>query len=231
MTTKLLMFLAAVLGLTVGMLYQRPALADLTGYQLAVDMVPPTLSDGSSPLLNCGWHGTCGTTPTVGTALDWEDGGTNYGNPWYFREFFYSSGTTNRRVATGAPLVTVQDPNKCDVMTVWIIEYHSGALRAIPNYLHVNISDSTQFAINGGPWTVYQSRHIGDTINDSGTMCTFTGSHVHEDHTDYRTDIVAITRDTAVYPTAQNCSNNCGYYLNNDIYRWTNRFAWAEGAN
>lgn len=221
---------ATVIGLLAGMAFPRPALGDLTGYQLAAAMTPPTLASGSSPLLTCGWHSVCAAPYPYGYALDWDDNNQDYGNPWYFRGFFYTSAPTNRWIATGYPLVTRSDPLYCDIMTVWVVEAHSGQLRGIPTYDHVNITNSASFQITGGPWTVYNTRQIGTTINDSGRYCTFYGSHVHESHVPYATHIVTITRNTSKYPTAQSCHGWCGTFRNNDIYNWTRRFAWAEGA-
>jgi hypothetical protein len=99
---------------------------------------------------------------------------------------------------------------------------------AIPTFMHVNITDNSYFDWAGGPWTIYNSRKIGTTINDTG--CTWFGSHVHEYHVDYLTNLVTITRNTSLYPTAASCSSICGTFQNNYIYNWTRRFAWAEGA-
>jgi len=225
---------AAIIGLALGMIIPRPASGNLTGAQLAVALTPPTLASGSSAELNCGWHTACGSPPTAGTALDWEDGGTGFGNPWYFRGFFYVSDSV-RTAYRMYPLVNNQDPNTCDIMTVWITEIHSGALMAIPTYMHVNITSSANFSWQGGPWTVYNSRQIGTTIDDTGSSCGFAGSHVHEDHTSYRTNVVTITRNTDLYPTASQCHtapcSSLGYgpYTNNSINNWIRRFAWAEG--
>lgn len=150
MRPRWLALISIVLGLLAGVAFHGTALGNLTGYQLAAAMTPPTLQTGYSPLLNCGRHGACTDPPTAGTGLDWEDGGTGYGLSWWFRSFVYWSGASNQRVATGAPLVSVQDPDRCDVMTVWIIEYHSGALRGIPTYTHTAILNSAQFPITGG---------------------------------------------------------------------------------
>jgi hypothetical protein len=241
MRMRWLAVIVTVIGLFLGMAFPRVALGDLTGYQLAAAMAPPTETSGTSAELNCGWHSDstgCVSPYTFGYALDWEDKKADrgsYNNPWYFRGFFYTSASTNRRIATGIPLVSQSSPDYCDMMTVWIAEYHSGQLRGIPVYYHVNITNSTSFAITGGPWTVYQNRLIGRTINDTGSSCGFGGSHVHESDVPYRTDIVTTTRNTGLYPTAQQCHTapcnpTYGPYVNNNINNWTRRFAWAEGA-
>jgi len=233
---------ATIVGLFIGMAFPRPALSDLTGYQLAAAMMPPTETRGTSAELNCGWHSDstgCVDPYASGYALDWEDKNANpsaYDKPWFFRGFFYTSAPTNRTIAEGIPLVNDDRPNYCRKMTVWIAEKHSGQLRAIPMYYHVNITDFTRFRINGGPLTVWRGRQIGRTVDESGRLyCTSYGSHVHETHVDYRTDIVTITRNTGLYPTAEQCHtapcSNQGYgpYVNDNIDNWTRRFAWAEG--
>lgn len=218
---------AAAIGLIFGIALPHSAAGNVTGAQLAVVVQPPTLGDGLSPLLTCGWHTACGNPPTSGIALDWDDDNQNTGNPWYFRGFFYVS-NTNRTAFTMYPLVNQSGSDRCDIMTVWVVEVHSGALMAIPTFMHVNITDSSSFSWIGGPWTIYNSRQIGRTINDTG--CTWFGSHVHEYHTAYLTNLVTITRDTGVYPTGASCSGSCGTFQNNNIANWTRKFAWAEGA-
>lgn len=219
--------LALGVGLLVGMGSPRSASGNLTGAQLAVALTPPTLSSGSSPTLTCGWHTACGNPPTSGIALDWDDENANTGNPWHFRGFFYVS-DTSRNAFKMFPLVNQSGSTVCDIMTVWITELHSGQLMAIPTYMHVNITSSTSFIWTGSQWTTYKSKQIGTTINDTG--CTWFGSHVHEYHVDYLTNLVTITRNTGLYPTAQSCSTTCGTFQNNNINNWIRRFAWAEGA-
>ena len=236
-----LALIAVAVGVIVGVALPRLVAGNLTGKQLAVALTPPTLASGSSPTLNCGFHGTCLSPFNDGQELDWEDGGTNFGNPWYFRGFFYVS-DSNRTAFRMFPLVSVQDPARCDVMTVWIAEIHSGALMAIPTYTHVNITDSASFDWSGGPITIYNSKKIGETIDEMLPSCS-TGSHVHESHTAYLTNLVAITRRLgnlpSGYPSSVDldgtgpmiaCTDACGSHKNNDINKWTRRFAWAEGA-
>lgn len=119
-------------------------------------------------------------------------------------------------------------------MTVWITDRHSGQLMAIPTYTHVNITSSSAFNFSGSPWTTYNNRKIGVTIDEMLTSCS-TGSHVHESHSPYLAGIVTTTRNTGLYPTAVQCHTppcNPAYgpYTNNNINNWTRRFAWAEGA-
>jgi hypothetical protein len=193
-------------------------------------MTPPTLSSGSASNLNCGWHGACGATPTAGTALDWEDGGTNYGNPWYFRGVFAISNPNGAIIATGVPLVNQSGSDRCDIMTVWIVEKFSGALRAAPIYEHVNIAtNSAQFNISGTLFGTYLSRQIGTTIDDTGG-CIFYGSHVHEDDASVG-GTATTSRHTSLYPTGAQCSNlNCGTFPNNNASNWTRKFSWPEGS-
>ncbi len=222
---------AVAIGLLLG-LVSNSALGHQTGATLAVSLTPPTLSSGSSANLNCGWHSACVSPWNSGYGLDWE-AGAGYGNPWYFRGFFYAS-DSNRTPFRMFPLVTNSSPDTCDVMTVWIAEIHSGALMAIPTYTHVNITNNFSFDWSGGPWTVYHDRHIGDTINDTGSLCAFNGAHVHEAHSDYLVGTVTNTRnrsvDGGVYVDAATCHNlACGTYRTDDIYKWTNHWQWAEG--
>ena len=217
---------AAVVGLVLGIALPHPAAGHETGKELAVALTPPTLSNGSEPLLTCGWHTGCGISPSAGIALDWDDDNTGFGNEWRFRGFFYVSDTV-RTAFKMHPLDHDSGNDRCDIMTVWIREKHSGALMAIPTYMHVDITNSAVFNWTGGPWTVYHTRTIGETIDDTG--CNTTGSHVHEYHFDWLLDDVDMTRNTALYPTAASCSTSCGTFKNNDINKWTNRFAWDEG--
>lgn len=223
---RILAPLAIVVGAFIGMI--TAADAHQTGHTLAVALTPPTLSSGSSPLLNCGWHTACGSPPTSGVALDWEDGGTNYGNPWHFRGFFYVSDGP-RTAFRMYPLVNQQGSSVCDIMTVWITEKHSGALMAIPTYYHVTLTATSQFDWSGSQWTTYHSRQMGATMNDAGGSCTFFGSHVHDTHVSYLPGVVSTTTNTGYYPTASSCSWNCGTHQNNNINKWIRRWEWSEG--
>ncbi len=216
---------AAAFGLGMGIAFPQAASGNVTGHNLAVVIQPPTLATGSSPLLTCGWHTACTSPPSAGIALDWDDNSTGTGNPWYFRCFCYVS-NTNRTAFTMYPLVNASGGTVCDVMTVWVVENHSGALMAIPNYMHVNITNSNSFSWQGGPWTIYNSRQIGTTINDTG--CTWFGSHVHEYHTPYLSGTVTITRNS-LYNSSPICTGSCGTFQNNNISNWVRKFAWAEG--
>lgn len=219
--------MAAVVGLLLGIALPHSASGNLTGAQLAVTINPPTLTSGSSPYLTCGWHTACVYPWTEGYALDWDDGG-DVGSSWYFRGFFYVS-DSNRTAFRMFPLVVQSGSDRCDIMTVWVAEIHSGALMAMPTFMHVNITDSSSFDWVGGPWTVYNNRKIGTTVDDS-VGCSWTASHVHEYHVDYLTNLVTITRHTNYYPTAYDCHTLCNTHQNNDINKWTRKFAWAEGA-
>ena len=229
-------FAALTVGLLLGIAFPRAAFGNLTGHTLGVALTPPTQASGSSVELSCGWHVACVSPFTEGYGLDWDDGGS-YGSDWHFRGFFYVS-NSNRTAFKMYPLVSVQNLDDCDVMTVWITEIHSGALMAIPTYTHVKITSGSSFQWTGGPWTVYHTKKIGTTIDDDGSNCPFTGSHVHEAHVDYLTDLVLIERHTALYPTAEECSlDRCsendppyGPYANNNINNWTNHWQWSEGA-
>ena len=222
-----LALIAAILGLLLGIALPHPAASNETGKDLAVALTPTTLSSGSSPLLTCGWHTACGSPPSAGIALDWDDDNSGFGNDWRFRGFFYASDTV-RTAFKMYPLDSQSGGNECDIMTVWITEKHSAQLMAIPTYMHVDITNSSSFSWTGGPWTVYHSRTIGETIDDEG--CLTFGSHVHAYHVPWLTNIVDITRHTSLYPTAASCSGSCGTFRNNNINNWTRRFAWDEGA-
>ena len=140
------------------------------------------------------------------------------------------------------PLFYSGGSTSCDIMTVWITELHSTALMAIPTYTHVNITNSVAFIWSGSQFATYNSKKIGETIDEMLPSCS-TGSHVHESHTDYLTSLVTITRRLgnlpSGYPSSVDldgtgpmmaCTNACGTHKNNDINKWTRRFAWAEGA-
>lgn len=213
------------------MAFPRPAAAGLTGAQLSVVLTPPTLPSGSASQLNCGWHTGC-NSPSSGIALDFDDENQYFGNPWYFRGFFYASDSL-RTAFRMYPMT--YSTSRCYIMTVWIVEIHSGALMATPLYSHMNVTNNAMFTWQGGPWTVYNSRQVGVTYDDTNVPGCSTGSHVHEYDLDYRPGVTAITRNTPLYPTSFQCStapcSNQGYgpYPNNNINNWTRRFAWSEG--
>lgn len=227
---KRLIALAAIFGFSAAVALPNNVLGSPTGYTIVASLTPPTLSSGSSANLNCGWHQECDGTYPFGNGLDWEDGGTNYGNPWYFRGIFATNNPAGGIVATGVPLVNTQDPSLCDKMTVWIVEKFNGVLRAAPIYEHTNITNSAQFSIAGSVLGTYTNRQIGTTIDDHGTNCPFDGSHVHEDHVSVNGS-VTISTDTSRYQTGAQCHNNhCGLFANNSPTNWTRRFSWPEGS-
>jgi len=199
-----------------------------TGYTIVASMTPPTLSSGSSPLLTCGWHAACVSPWSSGVGLDWDDGSSGYGNPWYFRGYFATDNPAQGIVATGQPMVNLQHPDYCDRMTVFIMEKYGNVLRAAPVYTHTNITNSNAFNIQGSVLGTYISRQIGTTINDQGTNCPFGGSHVHEEHA-VISGPVTISRNTGKYPTASACHTSCGTFKNNNLSNWTRRFSWPEG--
>jgi len=229
-----LALMAVIAGVLAGMALPRPAAGNLTNHQLAVTINPPTLASGSSPTLTCGWHTACSNPPSAGIALDWDDENGNTGNPWHFRGYFYVS-DANRTAFKMFPLVSQSGPGICDIMTVWITERHSGQLMAMPTFTHVNITSSTAFSWMGGPWTIYNSRQIGTTIDENDVNCS-TGSHVHQSHVGWLPDKVATTTNTPLYPDgptvcpANDPNATCGTFQNNNINYWIRRFAWAEGA-
>ncbi len=217
------------LGLVFGVAFPASVFGAPTGYTIVASLTPPTLSSGSNANLNCGWHVACVNPYTNGVGLDWEDGNTGFGNPWYFRGFFASNNPAGGVVATGAPLVNQQGSDRCDIMTVWIIEKFNGVLRAAPTYTHVNMPQpQAQFGILGSPLGTYITRQIGGTIDDS-LNCQFGGSHVHEGHSNV-SGVVTTSRNTGLYPTGLVCHNNaCGTFTNNNPTKWTRRFTWLEG--
>jgi hypothetical protein len=70
-------------------------------------------------------------------------------------------------------------------------------------------------------------------INDTGTNCTFGGSHSHEDRVDVSADVTA-TRNTGLYPGITGpgaCTTpHCRSFRNNVIDSWIRKFQWAEGS-
>ena len=221
-----LAFLAFAAGLVAGIAFPRVAEGHVTSNFLAVELTPPTLPSGSSPLLLCGWHGICypPTTDPVKYGLDWADGG--YTSPWYFRGFFWVSNTTSAAFKM-FPLFVSGGLEVCDKMTVWIAEKHSGQLMAIPTYTHVNITNSVAFEFTGGPLPLYRSRQIGVTINENWAPCA-DGSHVHEAHVDHT---VTTARHTNYYPTEAGCTGSCLTHQNNLRSKWTRGWAWQEGVS
>ena len=72
---RMLALFAALFGLLIGIAFPGLVSSDETGEEFAVALTPSTLSSGSEPTLNCGWHTACVSPWTSsGIALDWEDG-------------------------------------------------------------------------------------------------------------------------------------------------------------
>ncbi len=225
---KYMVVLSILLGFTLGIAVTSRARAAGTGYTIVVTMTPPTLVSGSYATLNCGWHLACVNPYTYSTGLDFEDGNTGYNNPWYFRGYFATGNPAGGVVATGTPLVNQSGADVCDRMTVWIIEKYNGVLRAAPLYVHTKITNSTVFDIGGSLFGTYFNRQIGATIDDAGLNCSFTGSHVHEDHVSVNGGVTT-TLHSSLYPSATTCNNSCGLFFNSTQNGWTRKFSWPEG--
>lgn len=227
---RLLAPIAMIVGLAIGVWFPGTVSSHTTGATLAVALTPPTLVSGSEAWLNCGWHVNCNNS-NPGNGLDWDDEDTLYNKPWYFRGFFYVS-DTSRTAFRMYPLVYAEGPGAvCDVMTVWIVEIHSGALMAIPTYTHVNITNSSSFDWSGSQWTTYQNRQIGVTIDENNSSCS-SGSHVHEDDipTVPGLALAPISRNTSLYPAWAQCNTvHCEKHWNNSINHWTRSWQWSEG--
>ncbi len=222
---------AMAAGFLLGLAFPLPTVSRANvGDTITVYVQPPTLSWGSSPLLTCGWHTACVSPYGSGPALDWDDNNSNFGNPWYYRSYNFTSNTGGLMlVARGIPLVSQTGGTTCEVMTVWIAEKTSGPLRAIPTYTHTNITNSSVFYIyaRSYPQAVYTNRQIGTTVNDSRSNCSITGSHVHEsDAMPYGNTSYA--RNSS-YPTASTCHGSCGTFQNSNINNYTRWFQWTEG--
>jgi hypothetical protein len=117
--------------------------------------------------------------------LDWDDNNLNFGNPWYYRSYNFTTNTGGIiQVARGFPVAYQTGGTTCEIMVVWVSEGTSGPLRAIPAFTHTNITNPGVFGIYGRayPQTQYTSRRIGSTVNDSRANCATTGSHVHESY-------------------------------------------------
>lgn len=230
---RLLAVFAVLTGLAVGMAFPGLVSSNETGYELAVALTPPTLSPGSTSTLNCGWHVACespwDSTNDAGHGLDWEDG-SGYGNDWFFRGYFYVE-NTSRTAFHMYPIEVASGAGVCDKMTVWIAEKHSGALMAIPIFLHVNITDDDDFEWTGSQWTTWHSKKIGETINENDLSCS-SGSHVHEAHSPWLAGTVETDENRADYVVSSTChtAGTCGPYENDDIDNWTRSFTWDEGA-
>ncbi len=205
-----------------------------TGQTIVGYMNPPTLSSGSSSWLNCGWHSDstgCVSPWNSGRALDWDDENTSYNNPVYFRGFFARTNTPTATLSLdGQPVVNQTGADVCEIRDVWIIERHSGELRAVPRYLHVTFTNSNRFGIYTYTLGQYINRQMMKTIDDTGISCAFTGSHVHETDVSVSGD-VSTSWNTGLYPSAVAChSAHCASYRNDLIDNWTRKFQWAEGS-
>jgi len=228
---------AVLLGALVGVAFPGPeqGLAG-TGRTFVASMLPPSGSSGQYPMLTCGWHtGACDSRYESGINLDWDDtpGNVNV----YFRGLFSRTGASGNTLK-GQPVEQYKGPTVCDTAGVWIIEVYNGGLRAVPVYMHMNLSTTSVFYIyTTGTGSYYHSRVIGYMIDDAG--CTGQWKHVHEYHTPDEvwdsTPNVTETINTSKYPNGDYCfwdgdPSDCRTYYNQSSSNWTRRFTWEEGS-
>lgn len=228
---RFLAALAVVLGVSIGVGWPNGTSGHQTGYQIIVQMTPPTKSSGSSPTLTCGWHTACVSPWSSGVGLDWDDDDDGYGNSWYFRGVMVTTNSAGGAVFKGTPLVNQTGSEVCERMTVWVTEFHHGTLRAAPMYTHVNITSASAFTVPGSVLGTYYSKKVGETIDDHGDSCDFFGSHVHEWDITVNSPPTTTSRNTTKYPSASTCHTTCGTHRNDLASSWTRKFTWNEGAN
>ncbi len=201
-----------------------------TGQTLVPILTPPARPTGGSPLLTCGWHTACVSPYDFGTGLDWDDYPEPSNREVYFRGYFQRTNTPNPiKSLRGQPLSNSGGPNTCERQDVWIIEVHSGKLRAVPRYVHMDLTWTTPFDIWTSTYGKYQSVRIGVMSLDDRGGCQWTAMHVHEEHA-YVGSGVTVTLNTSRYVTAAQCHSSCDTYRNDLIDNWTRKFQWAEGS-
>lgn len=224
---------AIIAGFPAGALFPSPAGGSgPTGHTIVPILTPPTLGAGSSPLLTCGWHEAC-TGASSGIALDWDD--TPADTRVFFRGFFARTNTPTATLALWAqPTVNRGGNYECEIKDVWIIEVRSGKLKAVPRYMHIDLTTTSRFNIYTQTFGYWHNIRIGNTTQDDSVGCDWFGSHAHEMDI-WTASGVMTTRNTGLYPTSETCrwpevTRDCRYFRNDVIDNWTRKFQWAEGS-
>jgi len=166
----LLMVLAGV----IGMLSASRALATTYYVSMAVNPGP----EAGTNDMSCGWHGSCGATPTAGTALDWADPQDNNWGVWW-RSWTSSTGGYHA-AATGE--ASEDNSTYCYRVKVHVKDTPGTTLGYI-RYTHTNDVVTGQFTINAGPILSPANtvREVGESVYpDKDVRCGSTGAHVHQ---------------------------------------------------
>lgn len=197
----------------------------LSAASYEVRMLPPSGSAGQRVTLTCGYHGgSCGTGS--GYYLDW-DNTSSY--QVQFRGIFKRSGSSSQSInyLVGKRQRISGGSNACDVQRVSIVQKMTGQTQGVMQYYHLSMNSTNNFPITVSSSGVYNSKYLGDIINDSG--CGYwNGTHVHAGYT--TTGSASRYRNTSLYPTGDYCEpsdGDCRKFTNDNSSNWTHRFSWS----
>jgi hypothetical protein len=198
-----------------------------TLYTYVVKMLPPSGTNGQAPVLTCGWHdGSCGTG-TTGTYLDWDNTSSN---AVYFRGLFSRGSSpyeTNRLIGKR---VRLSGGNfDCERQDVVVVDAALLKIRGIMRYLHIDMNSNQEFPIATAGNETYNSKFIGNIINDTGCGL-WSGTHVHAGYpTTYSVSVYSTRyKNTSQFPGGDYCTPgvNCFSYNNTNRSNWTHKFTW-----
>lgn len=219
---RLRWLLSVFLGALIG--FSMPVESAVTAVTYLVKMYPASGSNGQSPALTCGFHGGgCGSGS--GNFLDWDNTSTSY---VYFRGTFSRAGSpyeTNR--LRGERRLVSSGPEVCDTQDVRIVDTATGTLRGIMRYTHISMNSTSNFPIATSDAGTYNAKSLGSMINDSGSQCPWSGTHVHAGY--MTSGSASRSKNTSRFPSGDYCTPgvDCRNYTNNSSSNWTHKFTWS----
>jgi len=181
---------------------------------------------GATADMTCGWHGGCGSTPTAGTALDWD----NYGNnAVYFRTFGHRDTGSESTMARGT--VERAIGTTCATVYINIGSPAGGTYRGSIAYVHTLTSaDGNSIDIvfsTGSYWTTSNFGTNVATADEENVNCRtpdlWDGAHVHQYAAWNYSAVSGGYRNTGTYP---NYVNPGTYSIDTSTY-WQDRAEWT----
>ena len=204
-TGTLVVGVAALIGAVLGMM-TAPSAQALTTVSLEIHPAADTR-------LNCGWHGTCGQTPTSGVALDFKN---NSSHSIYWRSYGYIAGSGYFAKGTVANASANCYRTYVNISSPADVTYRGTAM-----YTHTRTDVAgSYFSIYGATYGSWFAQYVGYTITgEDPDECPWDGEHLHQ--RGYWENVSSSSRNTSTYP---------GYVNYGTVFPITNQGYWQDSA-
>jgi len=226
-----LIVLAVFLGVIAGLAFPTGSPASHAGLY-SVWITPPTGNQHQVVQLNCGWHTlACDSPYENGPALDWD---TPDNTVWaYFRGGFKRTGIGaptsillkrhTYPIQTGSQVCDIAAADLWENLVGWPprfgMHYYHVAATMIPWYQNILVDGTVDGA--------YGSYTVAPAINDSGSSCSWTGLHVHDEAVLGPPPNGLPGYNKRNVPTGDYCPPApCNSYWN---WEWMRYFEWSGG--